>query len=102
MNRKARARIASDTLAILEACTYYADGGRQVDIADFLHNCLDGTQQFGPDKLHRIRDAARISYHCTLRFFQELFPGVDGLPYFISSVHSWGNFVNCWRNLTFP
>jgi hypothetical protein len=39
-------------------------------------------------------DAARLSYRCTLRFFQELFPGVDGVPYFISSVHTWGNFVN--------
>lgn len=39
-------------------------------------------------------DAARLTYHCTLRFFQELFSGVDGVPYFISSVHTWGNFVN--------
>lgn len=56
MSRRARAKLASETLEILEKGRYPIRGDRPVDISDALHDCLAGTQQFGPDELFRIRD----------------------------------------------
>jgi len=39
-------------------------------------------------------DLARVAYDCTWRFFQEQFPGVNGVPYFVSSLQTWGDQVN--------
>jgi len=36
-------------------------------------------------------DFARVSYDCTRRFLCEQFPGIDGVPYFVSAVQTWGD-----------
>lgn len=56
MSRKARAKLASETLDILEKGHYTIRGVRAVEISEALHNCLSGTQQFGPDELFSIHD----------------------------------------------
>jgi hypothetical protein len=37
---------------------------------------------------------ARIAYQTTLRLLRRALPGVDGLPYFVSSLQLWGNSLN--------
>ncbi|PXX98657.1 TIGR02452 family protein [Halomonas sp. LBP4] len=58
MSRKARAKIASETLEILEEGRYAVRGDKQVDISGVLQNCLAGTRHFGPHDLYQLRDGA--------------------------------------------
>ena len=41
----------------------------------------------------RLGDFARVAYACTRRFLAEQFPAVDGKPYFITSLQTWGDMV---------
>jgi hypothetical protein len=36
-------------------------------------------------------DFARVAYDSTRRFLCEQFPGVEGKPYFVTSLHTWGD-----------
>ncbi|WP_163559011.1 TIGR02452 family protein [Halomonas sp. NO4] len=58
MNRKARSRLAKETLAILDAGRYTLDAGQVVDMGDALRRCLADTRSFGPDDLHDMREQA--------------------------------------------
>lgn len=39
-------------------------------------------------------DFARVAYACTQRFFTEQFPGVDGTPYFVCALQTFGDLAN--------
>jgi len=42
---------------------------------------------------------SRIAYETTLRLLERELPGVDGLPYFVSSLQLWGNSINSHPHL---
>ena len=37
---------------------------------------------------------SRVAYRCTRVFFQAQFPGIKGVPYFVSSIQTWGDQAN--------
>ena len=56
LNRRTRARLAAETLEILEEGAYTASDGRHVDIAAAVQACLDGTCFLEPEALATIRE----------------------------------------------
>jgi len=55
MSRSDRTLQAQETVAIVERGHYIAPSGRQVDIADAVRDCLDGTQFYPPEELIPLR-----------------------------------------------
>ncbi|MGC4062773.1 MAG: TIGR02452 family protein [Aquabacterium sp.] len=65
MNREERAKIAADTMAIIEAGRYQLEDGRTVSIADDMARCYEGTRLFRPDDLSELIKNVHIEYRPT-------------------------------------
>lgn len=55
MKRSERAEIAKQIVEIVTRGSYESAGGREVNIADAVQACLDGTRYFPPEELERLR-----------------------------------------------
>ncbi len=55
VKRSYRAELARQTLTIVERGAYCSPGGRVVDIASAVSQCLDATRSYSPDDLERLR-----------------------------------------------
>lgn len=62
MNREERAKLAADTMAIIEAGRYRLEDGREVSIADDMARCYEGTRLFWPDDLSELIKNVRIEH----------------------------------------
>ncbi len=56
MKRSTRAELAKETVEIVERGNYRSMSGRNVDISQFVRDCLDGTRHYLPDELEQLRN----------------------------------------------
>ena len=61
MNRESRARLAGDTLRILETGTYVGPSQRAVDLSSTIARCLDATRAYAEDDVRVLRETSRGS-----------------------------------------
>jgi hypothetical protein len=56
MSRNLRAKLATETVNILNTGKYFLPDGEEINIGSSIQECLIGTQYFEPEELIKIRD----------------------------------------------
>ena len=55
MKRSTQREVAKQTVEIVERGSYESPGGRVIDIAESVRECLGGTRLFSPEDLEALR-----------------------------------------------